>query len=89
MTDYGFIDAIDPDYDDERKIDVVCIGCEIRLTDEYQLGLCDQSDGPVCSMCDESRRGVDVLVVRRFRPELVIHSMTAPGEDGRSPGGEL
>ena len=39
MTDYGFIDDIDPDYDDERKIDVVCIGCEIRLTDEYQLGL--------------------------------------------------
>jgi len=85
VSDYGFIDDIDPDYDDQRKIDEACIGCGIRLTDEYQLGLCDQSDGPVCSMCDESRRGV-----------LMVHSMTArPGEDavptgahGRWPGGE-
>ncbi len=47
----------EPKTDEERKIDVVCIGCGIRLTDEYQLGVCDQVDGPVCSMCDESRRG--------------------------------
>ena len=76
----------DPEYDDERRIDAACIGCGIRLTDEYQLGMCDQSDGPVCSMCDESRRGVDTLVA---------HSLTArPGEDavpttanGGWPGG--
>ena len=72
--------------DAARRIDVVCIGCGIRLTDEYQLGVCDQGDGPICSMCDESRRGVDALVA---------HSRTAhPGEDavptgavGRWPGG--
>ncbi len=72
--EWGALDDIDPDYEDQRKIDEVCIGCEIRLTDEYQLGFCDQSDGPVCSMCDESRRGMGVLVV---------HSMTVrPGGEG-------
>jgi hypothetical protein len=82
------VSDFDPDYDGydgDRQIDMVCIGCRVRLTYEHQLAWCDQADGPVCSMCDDSRRGL-----------LVVHSMTArPGEDavptgalGRWPGGE-